>query len=246
MKISDESIRQRVAREARLDDAKFEVAEFLCDVSPAEDFMAQLSEAARSNVCSRTKNQQLLKRFAIGEFTAEFQETAIRRITDSGVLYELYYFEGLPRECKDLVYEVSGAPCRQKIDAKNAELDRIEKEKIAAEREKKIQQIIARKRKEKLDRLAAERREARLQTPEYKALKKWYDGQLEYNDVVESWYQQYSEDFFCLRLDGPGGSCDIKYNRGAGFIEYPRSMTKGFAERLIKSRMRMQEIEEGK
>ena len=88
-------------------------------------------------------------------------------------------------------------------------------------------------------------RERRLNGSEYRRLKSWYDEQLDYNDLAESYFTHPNNEFYALGFYGPGGSRDIKYNSVGGYIEYPRSMDKGFAEKLLRTRIRMYEIEQG-
>lgn len=76
--------------------------------------------------------------------------------------------------------------------------------------------------------------------PIYKKAKAWYDEQLRYNDMSETFYSltAYSaeREEVQLNLDGPGFHDSYQIFLGDGYINYPRSMAKGFAEELVNAR----------
>lgn len=76
--------------------------------------------------------------------------------------------------------------------------------------------------------------------PIYKRAKAWYDEQLRYNDLSETFYSltAYSAERENVQLDlhGSGAYDSYQIYLGDGYINYPRSMAKGFAEELVNAR----------
>lgn len=78
--------------------------------------------------------------------------------------------------------------------------------------------------------------------PEYMRLKRWYDCQLDYNDIQELHFEYaYPCTLILWRISG--GKYIITYNTEEGWLQWPRNMQKGFAYELITTRIRMYEIE---
>lgn len=74
--------------------------------------------------------------------------------------------------------------------------------------------------------------------PAYRKAKAWYDEQLRYNDLSESFYSlnAYSAEHEEAQLDLHGSDGTYQIYLGDGYINYPRSMAKGFAEDLVNAR----------
>lgn len=114
------------------------------------------------------------------------------------------------------------------------------KEQVA---KKKAAQETSRKFAEKRKLAAWEERKRKLE-PQYRKMKAWYKEQLDYNDLVESFFCQNTEYQWQLdltRSNDPSVVYEIvlrsKNSQDNGWLNYPRSMTKGFAKELIDARL---------
>ena len=83
--------------------------------------------------------------------------------------------------------------------------------------------------------------------PDYERVKEWYHAQLEYNDVSELYFGKCGETTQLVLHDAYGAQLNIVLNTypEGRYINYPRSLAKGFAERLIEARVLIDEYEKG-
>lgn len=86
-----------------------------------------------------------------------------------------------------------------------------------------------------------ENRQGLDRTAKYRQAKVWYQKQLDYNGLTESWFSykkdRKSGDSYWLDLSADGGgSVEISLENGEWF-KWPKSMPKGFAKELIDARI---------
>lgn len=99
------------------------------------------------------------------------------------------------------------------------------------------------KQREEAEARARERERRLMNNSEYKRLKNWYEGQLSYNDINELNFIEGCPYTLILFSYNSPRKYIITYNEEEGWLKWPGNMAKGFAEDLIKARIRMYEIE---
>ena len=125
----------------------------------------------------------------------------------------------------------------KKLKEREAQSQKLQVAKEQAARE------ASRKLAEKQKLAAWEARKRKLEQ-QYRKLKVWYKEQLDYNDLEESFFCQNTEYQWQLdltRSNDPSVVYEIvlrsKNSQDDGWLNYPRSMTKGFAKELIDARL---------